>query len=129
MDSCHTTVSFVSRWCLSHGLHIIGRRGINTRSDRRTDDLGIQSQPGSIFGWCVDFLCYNNIMRFSPEIVPYDIEVYFVHCSLSATTARVMIDMQNNSLRNSMPVSQPSTQWEIYQWTSSESNSWQYEVN
>ncbi|KAJ8580341.1 hypothetical protein M405DRAFT_61577 [Rhizopogon salebrosus TDB-379] len=66
--------------------------------------------------------------RYSDDFVPYDIEVYFVHCSLSATTARAMVDMQNNSLRDTMPISQPSTQWEIFPWPLSESNSWQNEL-
>jgi hypothetical protein len=61
------------------------------------------------------------------ESVPYNIEVYFVQCSLSATTAPVMIDMEKNSLWNPVPISQPSTQWEMNQWTLA-SNTWQAEV-
>jgi hypothetical protein len=58
------------------------------------------------------------------QSIPYDIEVYFVQCSLSATTAPVMVDMENNNLRNPVPISQPSTtQWETYQ-LALESNTW-----
>ncbi|KAJ8586686.1 hypothetical protein M405DRAFT_343650 [Rhizopogon salebrosus TDB-379] len=64
------------------------------------------------------------------RIVQYHIDVYFVHCSLSNKTALVTIDTQNNSLLNTstMSISQSSGAWEIYQWTSSKSNSWQGEV-
>lgn len=53
------------------------------------------------------------------------VEVYFVQCSLSAVTAEAVLDMQTNSLRNPVSVSQPSMQWEIKQWSQWTSNDWQ----
>jgi hypothetical protein len=66
-------------------------------------------------------------MDYMNESFPYNIEIYFVQCSLSATTASVMVDLETNSLRNPVPISQPSTQWEMYPWTL-EYNTWQSEV-
>ncbi|KAJ8592226.1 hypothetical protein M405DRAFT_859914 [Rhizopogon salebrosus TDB-379] len=39
-----------------------------------------------------------------------------------------MVDMETNSLWNPVPISQPSTQWEMYPWTLLQSNPWQAEV-
>ncbi|OAX30701.1 hypothetical protein K503DRAFT_870918 [Rhizopogon vinicolor AM-OR11-026] len=55
---------------------------------------------------------------------PYDVEIYFVQCPLSAVTEEAVVDMQTYSLQNPVPISQPSTQWEMYQWTS-DNNTWQ----
>ncbi|KAG1736318.1 hypothetical protein EDB19DRAFT_1910270 [Suillus lakei] len=45
------------------------------------------------------------------------IEVYFMQCSLSINTTEVLIDLLTNNLRNPMPISPPSTQWEeVYQY-------------
>ncbi|KAG2127695.1 hypothetical protein DEU56DRAFT_958507 [Suillus clintonianus] len=49
--------------------------------------------------------------------IPYGIQVYFVQCSLLANTADGVVDIQTNNLLNPAPIWQPSTQWEIYQWT------------
>jgi hypothetical protein len=70
------------------------------------------------------------ITNFFLGIVQYNIDVYFVHCSLSATPVLATVDTQNNSLLNTstMSIPQSSGAWEIYQWTSSKSNSWQGEV-
>lgn len=53
------------------------------------------------------------------------VEVYFVQCSLSAVTTEAVLEMQTNSLRNPVSVSQPSMQWEIKQWSQWTSNDWQ----
>ncbi|OAX34705.1 hypothetical protein K503DRAFT_425012 [Rhizopogon vinicolor AM-OR11-026] len=55
------------------------------------------------------------------------IKVYFVQCSMSSMTAKMMVDMQTKGLQDPMPISQPSTQWEMYQWPS-EGAIWQPEV-
>ncbi|KAG2143695.1 hypothetical protein DEU56DRAFT_900243 [Suillus clintonianus] len=70
----------------------------------------------------VEFV-YNN------SWVPYVLEVYFVQCSLSAVTAEAVLDMQANSLQNPVPMSQPSTQWEIKEWSQWASDSWQAWIN
>ncbi|KAG1744644.1 uncharacterized protein EDB91DRAFT_1246758 [Suillus paluster] len=49
----------------------------------------------------------------------HSIEVYFIQCSLSTNNTEAVIDMQNNTLRNPMPTSQQSMQWEeMHQWSS-----------
>ncbi|KAG2127697.1 hypothetical protein DEU56DRAFT_982687 [Suillus clintonianus] len=50
-------------------------------------------------------------------IISYGIQVYFIQCSLSVNTTKGVVDMRTNSLLNPVPIWQPSTQWEIYQWT------------
>ncbi|OJA14385.1 hypothetical protein AZE42_07743 [Rhizopogon vesiculosus] len=59
--------------------------------------------------------------------IPSVIEVYFVQCSFSSMTTKMMVDMQTNSLQDPMSISQPSTQWEMYQWPS-EGAIWQTEL-
>ncbi|OJA08856.1 hypothetical protein AZE42_01748 [Rhizopogon vesiculosus] len=59
---------------------------------------------------------------------PYDVEIYFVQCPLSAVIEEAVVDMQTYSLQNPAPISQPSTQWEMYQWTS-DNNTWQGEIS
>jgi hypothetical protein len=60
--------------------------------------------------------------------IPYDIEVYFVQCSLSATTTKAVVDMRTNSLLNPMSISQFPMQWETHPWTSVPNNTWQAQV-
>ncbi|KAG2105484.1 uncharacterized protein F5147DRAFT_702585 [Suillus discolor] len=58
---------------------------------------------------------------------PYVIQVYFVYCSLSANTTDGVVDMQTNSLLSPTSMSQPSTQWEMYQFGWS-NTSWQTQI-
>ncbi|KAG2127703.1 hypothetical protein DEU56DRAFT_915677 [Suillus clintonianus] len=53
----------------------------------------------------------------SIDVIPYEIQVYFMQCSLLANTTEGVVDIQTNNLLNPAPIWQPSTQWEIYQWT------------
>ncbi|KAG1866471.1 hypothetical protein C8R48DRAFT_705254, partial [Suillus tomentosus] len=63
-----------------------------------------------------------------PDIAtPYVIQVYFVYCSLSANTTDGVVNMQTNSLLSPTSISQPSTQWEMYQFGWS-NTSWQTQV-
>ncbi|KAG1752804.1 hypothetical protein EDB19DRAFT_967478 [Suillus lakei] len=55
----------------------------------------------------------------------YVVEVYFVQCSLSTVAAEAVLDMQTNSLWNPVSMSQPSTQWDINQWTQWTYGGWQ----
>ncbi|KAG1731025.1 hypothetical protein EDB19DRAFT_1831845 [Suillus lakei] len=64
----------------------------------------------------------------SEAIHQYVVEVYFVQCSLSTMTAEAVLDMQTNSLQNPTPVSQPSMQWEIKQFSQWTSNDWQTSI-
>ncbi|OJA14380.1 hypothetical protein AZE42_07746 [Rhizopogon vesiculosus] len=57
----------------------------------------------------------------------FSVMVYFVQCSISSVTAKMMVDMQTNSLEDPVPVPQPSTQWGMYQWPS-KGAAWQSEV-
>ncbi|KAG1810399.1 uncharacterized protein HD556DRAFT_51085 [Suillus plorans] len=58
---------------------------------------------------------------------PYVIQVYFVYCSLSANTIDGVVNMQTNSLLSPTSMSQPSTQWEMYQFGWS-NTSWQTQI-
>ncbi|KAG0700866.1 hypothetical protein DFH29DRAFT_1000778 [Suillus ampliporus] len=89
-----------------YGLYIVRHRTFSTRGACYTDNLGIFKDPAAS----------------TADPTSYVVEAYFVQCSLSAVTAEAMLDMQTNSLRNPVSVSQPSTQWGINQWTS---NTWQ----
>ncbi|KAG1733541.1 hypothetical protein EDB19DRAFT_2041213 [Suillus lakei] len=51
------------------------------------------------------------------ESIPSVVPVYFIRCSLSANTTDGVIDIQTNSLLSPTPISQPSTQWDMFQWT------------
>ncbi|KAG1898895.1 uncharacterized protein F5891DRAFT_1236073 [Suillus fuscotomentosus] len=63
-----------------------------------------------------------------PDIgTTYVIQVYFVYCSLSANTTDGVVDMQTNSLLSPTFISQPSTQWEMYQFGWS-NTSWQTQI-
>ncbi|KAG0694159.1 hypothetical protein DFH29DRAFT_1083931 [Suillus ampliporus] len=57
----------------------------------------------------------------------YVVPVYFVLCSLSANPTHGVVDIQNSSLLSPVPIWQPSTQWEIYQWNDQNSG-WQAEI-
>ncbi|KAJ8590342.1 hypothetical protein M405DRAFT_168444 [Rhizopogon salebrosus TDB-379] len=61
-------------------------------------------------------------------LIPYVTKVYFVQCSLSATTAQAVVDMRTNSLWDPMYISQPPMQWDTYQWTSMPNNTWQAQL-
>ncbi|KAG1810401.1 uncharacterized protein HD556DRAFT_1522696 [Suillus plorans] len=58
---------------------------------------------------------------------PYIIQAYFVYCSLSANTTDGVVNMQTNSLLSPTSISQPSTQWEMYQlgWSNTR---WQTQI-
>ncbi|KAG2092920.1 uncharacterized protein F5147DRAFT_721711 [Suillus discolor] len=63
-----------------------------------------------------------------PDIAtPYVIQVYFVYCSLSANTTDGIVNMQTNSLLSPTSISQPSSQWEMYQFGWS-NTSWQTQI-
>ncbi|KAG2137893.1 uncharacterized protein EDB93DRAFT_1253547 [Suillus bovinus] len=63
-----------------------------------------------------------------PDIAtPYVIQVYFVYCSLAANTTDGVVDMQTNSLLSSTPISQPSTEWDMYEFAWS-NTSWQTQI-
>ncbi|KAG2127701.1 hypothetical protein DEU56DRAFT_915676 [Suillus clintonianus] len=68
----------------------------------------------------------NNNNNTNIDIIPYDIQVYFMQCSLLANTTEGVVDMQTNILLTPVPIWQPSTQWEMYQWTNV--SSWAAEI-
>ncbi|KAG2042543.1 hypothetical protein BDR03DRAFT_1006231 [Suillus americanus] len=53
--------------------------------------------------------------------------VYFIQCSLSGNTTYGIVDMQTNSLLSPIFISQPSMQWEMNQFESS-NISWQAQI-
>ncbi|KAG0694158.1 hypothetical protein DFH29DRAFT_1083930 [Suillus ampliporus] len=62
----------------------------------------------------------------SPVNMDYVFPAYVVLCSLSANPTHGVVDMQNNGLLSPVPIWQPSTQWEEYQWT--KNDTWEAEM-
>ncbi|KAG2145429.1 uncharacterized protein EDB93DRAFT_503795 [Suillus bovinus] len=75
-----------------------------------------------------DEVAVNMTWVISDIATPFVVQVYFVHCSLSANTIPGTIDMQNNTLLSPTFISQPSTQWEINQFASS-NTTWQTQIS
>ncbi|KAG1733529.1 hypothetical protein EDB19DRAFT_1911515 [Suillus lakei] len=64
----------------------------------------------------------------SGETVPYVIRAYFMECLLLANTTYGVIDIQTKILLSPTPISQPSTQWDMFQWTN-QSDIWKEEIS
>ncbi|KAG1898897.1 uncharacterized protein F5891DRAFT_442831 [Suillus fuscotomentosus] len=74
-----------------------------------------------------DEVAINMTWAISGVVTPYVIQAYFVYCSLSANTTDGVVDMQTNSLLGPTSISQPSTQWGMYQFGWS-NTSWQTQI-